>query len=497
MQATRFFSDPCPSITDVSNFDNCVADLHRVEQRETISARKIIEYSEVIDKINLCWETLSDSMKSMLFDFHACLCRISETMKFHQQEMMFWDQTLEESSFRLQLLLNRWSAPIRLIESTDLKCRDAAEMAALHEEKFLDHAYDPQLQAISRAIIETCCEKRIARTSPIQLAHVAFQEIISDFYLYFSRSINPEDISIPPIAAWSEDVAEFSTYPAESNRVNFCFDAAVVEFPKHYAKGGILAWGCLGHEVAGHDILHHIPGLLQELMDVVEEELEEQNIPTEIIDYWKERIDETASDILAILHMGPSAAFAQIGFFRHFDHESRLTCAINPTDEHPANILRGFLAAQAVRILGLKSAEIINGELENDIGWKCHVEMTKTSKVFDLAIAQYSASIVAETILERPLASLQNRSFSQIRKWGCTDEKIVSSIRQIIQRDLPLNRLSRNQFHAAHIVAAAILESIEGEKTRQQLQYTFQKMLELLRQRHLGNNLFWKACPYK
>ena len=40
--------------------------------------------------------------------------------------------------------------------------------------------------------------------------------------------------------------------------------AAIVNLPPSFAKQGIFSWSTLGHETAGHDIIHAYSGLRRE-----------------------------------------------------------------------------------------------------------------------------------------------------------------------------------------------------------------------------------------
>ena len=122
---------------------------------------------------------------------------------------------------------------------------------------------------------------------------------------------------------------------------------AVVSVPPAHARFGLLAWSALGHETAGHDILHADTGLPEEISKAVQIALEEQGLKDGLPEYWSSRIDETASDVCGILNMGPAAGIGLIGYFRGlnkaFGGEPKLRNQ-GGRGPHPADILRGYLA---------------------------------------------------------------------------------------------------------------------------------------------------------
>lgn len=87
---------------------------------------------------------------------------------------------------------------------------------------------------------------------------------------------------------------------------------------------------------------------MQELSEKVHTALASQNIGHGLPDYWASRIDETASDVLGVLNLGPAAAIGLIGYFRGIraaiSGDARLQNNGSSNDPHPADILRGYLA---------------------------------------------------------------------------------------------------------------------------------------------------------
>jgi hypothetical protein len=162
----------------------------------------------------------------------------------------------------------------------------------------------------------------------------AFEEVVSDLYDGFlsaeDRSgVKPPDRGvIPPLAKFGNPDFGPYTFPIEATASIHPpggpgLGAALVCLPPAHARLGLLAWSALGHETAGHDILSADTGLKSEIMRAVRNKLQTAGLGR-LATYWAQRIDETASDVLGILNMGPAAAIGLIGFFRGFSRDSKL-----------------------------------------------------------------------------------------------------------------------------------------------------------------------------
>ena len=99
---------------------------------------------------------------------------------------------------------------------------------------------------------------------------------------------------------------------------------ALVSLPSCYRQHPVLSWGCIGHEVGGHDVLHSYPGLLQELRRGVRELFYQGQDPHDgkivsdsqflgiLWQYWTEEI---AADVYGVLNLGPSYGVALAIYF--------------------------------------------------------------------------------------------------------------------------------------------------------------------------------------
>jgi hypothetical protein len=261
----------------------------------------------------------------------------------------------------------------------------------------------------------------------------------------------------------------------------FDVGAGIVSLPPAHARRGLLAWGALGHETAGHDILHADIGLDEELAAAVFDAINGQNLGRGLARYWSRRIDETASDVLGILNMGPAAGIGLIGYFRGlnaaFGDEPKLRNEGVIGDLHPADILRGYLAAATVRLLNFDGAatwaQMIEDETNADLslirlGWF----------PIDTNLARRSAAVVARTVARRRLASLEDHALLEIQDWRNRDEEIVGNVREVLKTTEPLPTSPQAGVYAAHVVAAAIVEGLaEGAD----IPLLFTRMISLLK----------------
>ncbi len=329
-----------------------------------------------------------------------------------------------------------------------------------------------------------------------QAALDAFEEVVSDLYDGFlsaeDRSgVKPPDRGvIPPLVKFGNPDFGPYTFPIEATSSlrlagGTGLGAAIVSLPPAHARLGLLAWSALGHETGGHDILSADTGLKSEIMRVVRNKLQAAGLGR-LASYWARRIDETASDVLGILNMGPAAAIGLIGFFRGFSSVSKLRSTGPANDPQPADVLRGFLAAATVKLLSFDGAtawsDIIRAETHKDV---------TTIRLEDMVVseqqASQSAELVAEAIAKTELASLEHTALIEIQDWRNEDETIVSQLRDMLTKSTPLPvNLGAGAF-AAHAVAAAVTTALTAGAD---LSRIFQRMITVLKAMHDANPSF-------
>jgi hypothetical protein len=328
-----------------------------------------------------------------------------------------------------------------------------------------------------------------------RVATDAFQEVVSDLYDGFlgaadRRGVEPPDRGVlPPLVKWGNPDFGPYTWPVDATNEVFGLEAGVVSLPPANVRQGLLAWSALPHEVAGHDVLHADTGLEQELAAAVCERLKNEGLAA-LADYWAERIDETASDVLGILNMGPAAGLGLVGYFRGLNAAwgdgPRLRNDGPEGDSHPSDLLRGYLAAATVQHLRFAQrgdwAKLIEREVETDRDGD-FLRLAGTQVRTEEARA--SAGFVAEVIATYRAAALEGHALGQIQNWRDTDEARVSRLGQCLRSGpVELPAPLANGTYAAHLVAAAIVAALApGADVRQ----VHARMVRLLKQMHDAN----------
>jgi hypothetical protein len=340
-----------------------------------------------------------------------------------------------------------------------------------------------------------------------ELATDAFQEVVSDLYDGFLSAedrrggIRPPDRGvIAPLVKWGNPTFGPYTWPVDAAE-SFGVGAGIVSLPPAHARRGLLAWAALGHETAGHDILRADTGLLGELTQAVRNALTEAGIGKGLPDYWASRMDETASDIMGILNMGPAAAIGLVGYFRGlngaFGGDPSLRTIGVVDDPHPADILRGYLGAAAVRSLSFGAADAWADEIEkqtdNDAqGRSIRINARINSlgqRVDDGTVltrdeARNSAALVAQTLITHKAEHLETHSLGDIQDWGNDSELIVQRLRQVLNSVMDLPDDLASGIFAAHIVAAATIEALSKDAV---IPLIFARMIAMLKIMHDKN----------
>ena len=317
-------------------------------------------------------------------------------------------------------------------------------------------------------------------------AEPAFQEVVSDLYDGFLSAedrggvLPPDHETLAPLVKFGNPGFGPYTWPVDATE-SFGLTVGIVNLPPANARRGLFAWPALGHETAGHDILHADDGLLGQTSSAIREALSSDPDTRDLAGYWADRIDETASDVLGILNMGPAAAIGLVGYFRGlnaaFTGSATLRNAGPDSDPHPADILRGFLAAATVRQLEFSDAsdwaDTIAAETMKDV---TSIELAGVT--VDTKVAKRSAEIVSQAIATHPMASLEDHAFIQIQNWRDHDEDIVAQLRGVLTTPNPLPSELASGVFAAHLVAAATTSALTSGAN---ISLLFQRMLDLLK----------------
>jgi hypothetical protein len=371
-----------------------------------------------------------------------------------------------------------------------------SKLDSLGENKFVKILLDdPNREGLGGLMMDIAQAllQRGEKTEPKALG--AFQEVVADLYDGFlsaedRRGVNPPDREVdPPLVKFGNPAFGPYTWPADATQ-SFGLRVAVVNLPPSNARRGLLAWPALGHEDCGHDILHADNGLMAEISDAVRAGVAEEQSTALLAGYWADRIDETASDVCGILNMGPAAGIGLIGFFRGLDAAfggpGKLRSIGPEEDVHPADILRGYLAAAVVRLLdfdGAKDwADVIDAETDKDLA-----TIRLAGRKIEPKVARKSAEIAGQVIATHPMVSLENHSLADIQNWRDQDEGIVQRLRQSLTTANPVPSDLPRTIYAAHMVAAATMEVLSHNAN---IPAIFQRMLDLLKLKHDANPMY-------
>ncbi len=330
-------------------------------------------------------------------------------------------------------------------------------------------------------------------------ATAAFQEVVSDLYDGFlsaedRRGVKPPDHGVAaPLVRWgSADTGPY-TWPATATAL-LDVDAAVVSLPASNASAGLLAWPALAHETAGHDLLEADAGLRDELAGVVRGRLREEEYGA-VADYFADRIDETAADVLGVLNMGPAAAVGLIGYFRALNGAWGASPSLRTSgpedDTHPADLVRAYLAAETVRLLSFDGAaawaDRLVAEADRDLG-RIRLGGVNVSP----GVAKEAAALVAKAIVRTKLAALDGHALGEIQDWRNEDERIVAALRTRIAGTESAGTEGKyvKGAYAAHAVAAGVYEAVAGSTRPAEV---LPRMVEVLADMH-ARNPAWTAA---
>ncbi|UFS70593.1 hypothetical protein LPW11_00005 [Geomonas sp. RF6] len=320
----------------------------------------------------------------------------------------------------------------------------------------------------------------------------AFQEVIADTYDgYLSaedrQGVKPPDNEVvAPLVKWGNPEWGPYTWPVEAT-ASFGVRVAIVNMPPANARRGLLAWSALEHETAGHDILGADDGLQPELKGAVYAALVKRNIGHGLPAYWASRIDETASDIMGILNIGPAAGIGLIGYFRAlnaaYGGHPGLRNDGPADDPHPADIVRGYLAASTASLLKFDGAgewaKVIEAETEKD---RTTIRLEGT--VITPEEAKLSAQIVADTVVNARMCTLENHALGEIQNWYNHDETIARKLRTVLTTANQVPTRYVCGYYAAHVVAAAVTAALAKGGD---VDLIFERMQTILKVMHNSN----------
>ena len=364
---------------------------------------------------------------------------------------------------------------------------------------------DPRIERAARLGLDLT-QAIVQRADPdIETASLAFQEVISDLYDGYLGAADRTGVKAPdhsvlaPLVKWGQPRSGPYVWPAPATAGYGC-SAGVVSMPPAFASGGLVAWSALAHEGGGHAILHADIGLHTELAEKVhdkiwkskDKQLADNKIRKALAVYWSEKIDETASDVLGVLNMGPAAAIGMIAYFRALRREGKLL-PFDTGSPHPTDIARGYLVAAAVG----------HCEFDHNNDWRKLLTEEVDLDVPDghvwLGGAMYSKDVVRDTanlaalaIMNDRIAALENHRITEIQNWTNDDNRIVQLLgTQVFMGGHALPPVLHDGVYAAHGVSAAIMVSLLDGRARAHQA----RMVEMLGAMH-RSNVAWTGLEF-
>lgn len=378
-----------------------------------------------------------------------------------------------------------------------------------------DHWMRPVIDDVYQAIVQNA-------NPEIQVATDAFQEVASDLYDDFlykeSRlKVKAPDLEIlPPLVKWGSEGGPY-TYGANDLSEIFGekFMTTVVVLPASHLIAGLSGWSALGHEVGGHDVLMADIGLLEEIRNAVYTQVIHSDVSPKykkyLAGYWAYknpqsddmRVNETASDVLGTLHLGPVFGMGILAYFPGYfspdqtiSHEGSYDDAMGP---HPVSIIRPFVIARVINALPIKNAgswsALIEKEALKQLGNnKIILYQGRTGHAIPTEDMIESARATADAIAKTLLKTLENHSLIGIQEWKEKDETISLVLQNALENGSPLpTEYDNSGFFARHVVSAATTSSL---KHGANIPLLFSRMQGFLAEMH-AKNPDWhpSQCP--
>jgi hypothetical protein len=303
----------------------------------------------------------------------------------------------------------------------------------------------------------------------------AFQETVSDLYDGFLSAEDrlgvelPDRGVLPPLVKWGEPAFGPYTWPIEVV-ARFGVGCTIVSLPPAYSRAGMLAWAALGHETAGHDILNADTGLIGELAHSIQVAMDQEYSDPLVTDAWLSWSEEAASDVMGVLNMGPSAAFGVVAYLKAVRGKPTSTGKLgtegSSRNPHPVDLLRAYVAAEALRCCLYSSNEEDADQLE-EIATRDVTNIEEAIVVdgrgWNKKLAVESARCFARTVAMTRFSSLERHTLSSIQNWRQRDEQIVELLIKLLEGREPsaadAERLMTDAY-ATHVVAAGVKHAL-------------------------------------
>jgi hypothetical protein len=252
---------------------------------------------------------------------------------------------------------------------------------------------------------------------------------------------------------------------------------AVVSLPSCYRKHPVLSWAAVAHEAGGHDVLHAYPGLLPELRQGVRElfyqgpdphmgKLESREQFLGLL--WQHWTEETASDVYAVMNLGPCYGIALAVYFaalsarfrKHYrlPGEDLATLPISSrfddkyVDYHSTKILSLYAVMGAIQALSAFSENKKSGYLDAIESQCSHVCLSGNTKLIEIGKEKGLPSLLFE---HYDRTSVRIRGYIRL-KAGCWIDMDNS------QYILGIDAMCEHARRVGYYIATAKLRSLNG-----------------------------------
>ncbi len=380
----------------------------------------------------------------------------------------------------------------------------------LNEEQLYYRKHIPE---ITEALLQRNYEGTYYKTAFDDL--LAFQAIVSDLYkkIAIKKIEKLVQQSLSPLVKWSPSKTPH-TFPSINRYLLSKLKVGIVSLPPEHRTGGLLAWGVLGHEVAGHNFLRSIPDLLSDLKTTVNKTVQlscknqklDELKTKQITSFMEHCTEEIASDVLGTLAMGPISAVCLLGYSRGARDSGKLSKkALVKRTTHLPDILRVYTCSTIIeKCLEIKEKtiwiKIINDEVKKDHGTKDNVlflkitdstkEVAEESESYpiDIYTAIQVANDAAEAIATTKLRSL-NAALKDIVCWAENpDELLAYTVQRAIQDQTAFPNIHLyEKINACHVVTGAVMAALQPEVS---IEKCFITMKEYLVKVYLSND-YW------
>jgi len=361
---------------------------------------------------------------------------------------------------------------------------------------------DPQLEGIGLLGLDIIQAITQRAEEYVFDATQALQEVVSDLYDGFLSDADREGVKSPdhgvaaPLVKWGRPNFGPYVWPSRSSQI-YGAKAGVVNLPPAFASGGLAAWAALGHETSGHEILHADEGLHDELSAGVAQailasghaDLANQHTRERLAFYWSSRIDETASDVMGIVNMGPCAAIGLIAYFRAlseaYSGERKLSSQAPGNGPHPAPLARAYIMAEALKLCSFDQGEQWRDEIMAEVAKdEAATGILLGDHEFTIAEVKAAAEIVTTAILTDSQEALQDHALIEIQDWRQSDQQIVEMLAAMsFLGNASPEQSTLTGVYAAHVVSAAISSAlITGD-----LKSSHTRMVEIAAAMHRHN----------